>query len=612
MNLLLRKCSSILKACQKHVSSWPFQVPVDPVQLGIPDYFDKIKHPMDYSTIAAKLEGGDYPLPSAFKADCELVFQNCLDYNPPDSAVYQAAVTASDEFAGQWEGSGLDYEEQNEIVRRNGEDIEVEALPEEGPVHAEPAHAAPTGGGGAKVRDREAEKVRRMEREAKAKAERIAAGGGSAGRGRGDDDSDSDDDDLEVAPRQRPPKPSAPSARPGPPRQRPAPPAPPAPRPAMKFEQKRQLSVALANLPVQKQARVVQIISEQNLTKSEDDEIEIDLDLMDNATLWRLFDFVFPRSQQMQMGIPELYASEPVVQPPAPPVKAEAAGGDGTSSSDDSSDSDSDSASEGKAGAPKAGAASAPGGGSEGGDSASQGAKAAAAAANGAGAAVPASMTPPAAAAPDAVMLDASATAAAAPSILRDAPVKKDVTIANATSWANFAAGPVGGEGTGAAASEGGAVGGGGGAIPDALWSEFETKEADKKAREEQKRADEEAARADMERLQAEQRAAAAAALAQREAEEQAVREAAAKAEADKNAAREAAREAARAELMSVDQTVNLDEAHTLMSEMNGGFTFDGMPGFDAPQQQAAAAPPAPPQGAGVSDGVQDMEEGEV
>ncbi|KAI3770973.1 hypothetical protein L6452_02121 [Arctium lappa] len=36
----------------------PFNVPVNPVVLGIPDYFDVIKTPMDFGTICSNLESG--------------------------------------------------------------------------------------------------------------------------------------------------------------------------------------------------------------------------------------------------------------------------------------------------------------------------------------------------------------------------------------------------------------------------------------------------------------------------------------------------------------------------------------------------------------------------
>jgi len=44
-------CEKILTALMQHENAWPFNTPVDPVQLEIPDYFVKIKKPMDLGTI---------------------------------------------------------------------------------------------------------------------------------------------------------------------------------------------------------------------------------------------------------------------------------------------------------------------------------------------------------------------------------------------------------------------------------------------------------------------------------------------------------------------------------------------------------------------------------
>lgn len=44
-------CKKTLRNLMKHEYGWPFNLPVDPVALEIPDYFDVIKRPMDFSTI---------------------------------------------------------------------------------------------------------------------------------------------------------------------------------------------------------------------------------------------------------------------------------------------------------------------------------------------------------------------------------------------------------------------------------------------------------------------------------------------------------------------------------------------------------------------------------
>ena len=50
----LRYCRGVLREMQakKHIAyGWPFYVPVDTQALGLHDYYDIIKHPMDLGTI---------------------------------------------------------------------------------------------------------------------------------------------------------------------------------------------------------------------------------------------------------------------------------------------------------------------------------------------------------------------------------------------------------------------------------------------------------------------------------------------------------------------------------------------------------------------------------
>ncbi|XP_066516437.1 bromodomain-containing protein 3-like [Hoplias malabaricus] len=99
--LQLQYCADLLKEMldKKHTAyAWPFYRPVDAKALGLSDYNDIIKHPMDLSTIKAKLNRGQYPNPQAFAADVRLMFSNCYKYNPPDCEVVAMARQLQDVF----------------------------------------------------------------------------------------------------------------------------------------------------------------------------------------------------------------------------------------------------------------------------------------------------------------------------------------------------------------------------------------------------------------------------------------------------------------------------------------------------------------------------------
>jgi bromodomain-containing factor 1 len=83
----LKYCATILKGLKRHRDGTPFLIPVDPVALGIPDYPNIIKNPMDLSTISKKLEGNEYSSASEFAADVRLMLNNCFTFNAADSQV---------------------------------------------------------------------------------------------------------------------------------------------------------------------------------------------------------------------------------------------------------------------------------------------------------------------------------------------------------------------------------------------------------------------------------------------------------------------------------------------------------------------------------------------
>lgn len=88
----------IMNTLTKHSKAWIFNEPVDPVALGIKDYFDIIKKPMDFSKIKEKLKQHEYVTMRQFIEDVELVFVNCYTYNGESSQVAMMCKEVQDEF----------------------------------------------------------------------------------------------------------------------------------------------------------------------------------------------------------------------------------------------------------------------------------------------------------------------------------------------------------------------------------------------------------------------------------------------------------------------------------------------------------------------------------
>lgn len=76
--------------------------PVDPVALNIPNYFQVIKKPMDLSTMTQKLKQGEYAKASEFKADFELMINNCLSFNPVGNPVRDLGIELRRHFESLW------------------------------------------------------------------------------------------------------------------------------------------------------------------------------------------------------------------------------------------------------------------------------------------------------------------------------------------------------------------------------------------------------------------------------------------------------------------------------------------------------------------------------
>ncbi|XP_021773799.1 transcription factor GTE4-like [Chenopodium quinoa] len=255
---IFSKCSSLLQKIMNHKHGWVFNQPVDVKRLGLRDYFDIIKHPMDLGTVKGRLTKNWYKTPREFAEDVRLTFHNALTYNPPGQDVHIMARELLNVFEDKWPAIESEYDRKlrYEMIRDLPTPTSRKTY---APAHvsvpmsfAPPPllHPPPT-----------IQEIRNLERS----------------------------QSMPVRPESRP-RPAYSAGR------KPAPKKPKAKDPHkrdMTFEEKQKLSTHLQSLPSEKLDAIVQIIKKRNSALSQhDDEIEVDIDSVDAETLWELDRFV--------------------------------------------------------------------------------------------------------------------------------------------------------------------------------------------------------------------------------------------------------------------------------------------------------------------------------
>jgi len=118
---LKASCLEVLKVLQGHQHGWVFNSPVDPIELGLPDYFEVIKQPMDLGTIRKKLENGCYHSLDDFHNHVHITFDNAMLYNPEGSVVYNMANEMKTKFIQDFENLMKQLNAEEDSKRRNGE-----------------------------------------------------------------------------------------------------------------------------------------------------------------------------------------------------------------------------------------------------------------------------------------------------------------------------------------------------------------------------------------------------------------------------------------------------------------------------------------------------------
>ncbi|XP_047341249.1 transcription factor GTE4-like [Impatiens glandulifera] len=118
----LKSCHNLLAKLSKHKYGWVFGKPVDVKALGLHDYHDIIKQPMDLGTIKNKLARNLYKSPLEFAEDVRLTFSNAMTYNPKGQDVHVMAEELLKIFEAELEVLLLRYSrtfDRPELIKRS-------------------------------------------------------------------------------------------------------------------------------------------------------------------------------------------------------------------------------------------------------------------------------------------------------------------------------------------------------------------------------------------------------------------------------------------------------------------------------------------------------------
>ncbi|PKI53058.1 hypothetical protein CRG98_026638 [Punica granatum] len=98
----------VIRKVMKMEAAEPFNVPVDPIALGIPDYFDVIDTPMDFGTICTNLENGEkYRNSEDVFNDVQYIWGNCYKYNNKGDYILDLMRRVKKNFMKYWTAAGL-------------------------------------------------------------------------------------------------------------------------------------------------------------------------------------------------------------------------------------------------------------------------------------------------------------------------------------------------------------------------------------------------------------------------------------------------------------------------------------------------------------------------
>lgn len=255
---VFRNCSSLLQRLMKHKHGWVFNEPVNVKSLGLHDYHDIIKHPMDLGTIKTRLSEDWYKSPMEFAEDVRLVFRNAMTYNPRGQDVHVMAEQLSEIFEERW--AVIEAEYNSDWRYQTYHDVGAPTPTSRMTSYAPPFLHTPVSSRSLAPHARQLHPLDRSESMTRPVNPKMKT--------------------SNIAHVTRTPVPKKPKAK-------------DLNKRDMTYEEKQKLSTNLQNLPSEKLDAIVQIIKKRNTALSQDnDEIEVDIDSVDAETLWELDRFV--------------------------------------------------------------------------------------------------------------------------------------------------------------------------------------------------------------------------------------------------------------------------------------------------------------------------------
>ena len=102
-----KQAKKLINLLWKVKGAYLFHKPVDPVELGIPDYPEVVKNPMDFSTIKKKLSNNLYTNFKQFNDDIKLTFDNCYLYNGSNTSVGLSCTLVKTEYQKLFDQMGM-------------------------------------------------------------------------------------------------------------------------------------------------------------------------------------------------------------------------------------------------------------------------------------------------------------------------------------------------------------------------------------------------------------------------------------------------------------------------------------------------------------------------